>query len=171
MPSGSPYERTQRSPLIVFVLGPVLFAGAFFLTEALEPGVILVGLVGLVALVLVDFWSLTVRVDEDAVNLRFGIGLIQRTVALERIEAAARVRNRWWYGWGIRLTPHGWLWNVAGLDAVELRLRNGKVFRIGTDDPTGLQTALEAALEARLSEEVGDAAPRISVSTGDPDRA
>ena len=43
-------------------------------------------------------------------------------------------RNSWWYGWGIRLTPHGWMWNISGLDAVELTYRNGKKFRIGTDE-------------------------------------
>ena len=157
------YERRQRSSLTVVVPVLVLVAGAFLLREQLDQVLILAALL---ALVLANIWSLTVRVDEDAVNLRFGIGLIQRTVALERIKAAARVRDRWWYGWGIRLTPHGWLWNVAGLDAVELRLENGKVFRIGTDDPAGL----EAALEARLGQEVGEVTRRAPVSPGDSDR-
>jgi hypothetical protein len=37
-------------------------------------------------------------------------------------------------GWGIRALHKGWLWNIAGLDAVELELKTGRVFRIGTDD-------------------------------------
>lgn len=139
----APYEKRQRGSLIVFMLSLLLVAGVFFLRDALVPGLTLAAVV---ALLLASFGSLEVRVDEEAVKLRFGVGLIRRTIALDRIESAARVRNRWWYGWGIRLTPHGWLWNVAGLDAVELRLTDGKLFRIGTGDPEGLQGALEARL-------------------------
>jgi len=142
----APYEKRQRGSLIVFMLSLLLVAGVFFLRDALVPGLTLAAVV---ALLLASFGSLEVRVDEEAVKLRFGVGLIRRTIALDRIESAARVRNRWWYGWGIRLTPHGWLWNVAGLDAVELRLTDGKLFRIGTGDPEGL----EGALEARLARE------------------
>ena len=143
MSSGTPYERRQRSPLILVALGTLLLAAAFLLREEVEPGLILLTVV---TLLLANFGSLTVRVDEGAVKLRFGVGLIRRTIPLDRIQAAARVRNRWWYGWGIRLTPHGWLWNVAGLDAIELRLTTGKLFRIGTDDPEGLETALRNRL-------------------------
>ena len=142
----APYEKRQRASLIVFMLCLLLVAGVFFLRDALVPGLTLAAVV---ALLLASFGSLEVRVDEEAVKLRFGVGLIRRTIALDRIESAARVRNRWWYGWGIRLTPHGWLWNVAGLDAVELRLTDGKLFRIGTGGPEGL----EGALEARLARE------------------
>ena len=40
------------------------------------------------------------------------------------------------------------LYNVSGLDAVELRLKSGDIRRIGTDDPQGLAAALEAAARA-----------------------
>jgi hypothetical protein len=56
--------------------------------------------------------------------------------------AARIVRNRWWYGFGIRLIPHGSLWIVWGLDAVELNLVTGKVLRIGTDEPGALLAAI-----------------------------
>jgi len=55
------------------------------------------------------------------------------------------VRNKWWYGLGIRLTPHGWLYNVSGLDAIEIVRRSGKTFRVGTDEPKALAAALRAA--------------------------
>jgi hypothetical protein len=35
------------------------------------------------------------------------------------------------------------LYNVSGLDAVELRLKSGQVRRIGTDDPHGSAAALK----------------------------
>ena len=163
MSSGTPYERRQRSPLILVALGTLLLAAAFLLREEVEPGLILLTVV---TLLLANFGSLTVRVDEGAVKLRFGVGLIRRTIPLDRIQAAARVRNRWWYGWGIRLTPHGWLWNVAGLDAVELRLQDGKVFRIGTDDPAGLA----AAVEAHLGQEIAEPPRGAGVPARDPEQ-
>jgi hypothetical protein len=49
----------------------------------------------------------------------------------------------WLNGFGIRVRP-GWrLYNVSGLDAVELRLKTGDIRRIGTDDPRGLAAALK----------------------------
>ena len=74
--------------------------------------------------------------------MRFGLGIIRRTIALADVTGCTVVRNPWWYGWGIRLIPHGWMWNVAGLDAVELQFRTGRRFRIGTDDPEGLAAAI-----------------------------
>ena len=59
------------------------------------------------------------------------------------IAIVTQVRNRWWWGFGIRWTPHGWMWNISGLDAVELTYHNGKKFRIGTDEPEALLEALK----------------------------
>ena len=89
------------------------------------------------------FWGLTVEVNKDIVRLAFGFGIIHRSIPRERIAAVTRVRNRWWYSLGIRLTPHGWMWNISGLDAVELTYHDGKKFRIGTDEPEALLEALK----------------------------
>jgi hypothetical protein len=64
---------------------------------------------------------------------------------VQEIRDARAVRNRWFYGWGIRLTPHGWMFNVSGLDAVELDLPNGRRFRNGTDEPERLLAAIRQA--------------------------
>ncbi len=47
----------------------------------------------------------------------------------------------WYYGWGIRgwLWPKMWIYNVSGFDAVEIKLKNGKMYRIGTDEPKKLE--------------------------------
>ncbi len=59
-----------------------------------------------------------------------------------RIVACEPIRIKWWYGWGIHLTAYGWLYNVSGLNAVAITLRNGRKFALGTDDPNGLVKAL-----------------------------
>jgi len=86
--------------------------------------------------------SLTVEIREGFLRWRFGPGLIRKQVRLAEIERTQAVRNRWYYGWGIRLTPHGWLYNVSGLEAVEVQLHTGKKFRLGTDEPEELVRAL-----------------------------
>lgn len=90
--------------------------------------------------------TLTVEVDDSLVRIKFGVGLIRKSFRLEEIASAQPVRNRWWWGWGIRLYPGGWLYNVSGLDAVELVMKNGKRFRIGTDEPQALADFIQFKL-------------------------
>lgn len=103
-------------------------------------------------LVLTAFYNLTVQIDAEHVRIRFGIGLIRKRFPLDQIASCRPVKNSWASGWGIRLTPNGWLFNVSGLDAVELKMQNGKTVRIGTDQPQALATAIEQALEARRTD-------------------
>ena len=91
------------------------------------------------------FMSLNISIHESQLKLSYGIGLIRRQIPIERIQAASPVRNRWWYGFGIRKTPKGWMWNIQGLSAVELIYTDGGRFRIGTPDPEGLAAAITAA--------------------------
>jgi hypothetical protein len=97
------------------------------------------------------FSSLQTAVDSDFLHISYSVGLIRRKIPLGSIKSVKQVRNRWWYGLGIRLTPHGWLWNIQGMDAIELTYENGKCFRVGTDDPEGLQSALTTAAELEPS--------------------
>ena len=88
------------------------------------------------------FWGLTIEVNSKEIRLCFGLGLIKRTICRKKIDQVTQVRNRWWYGWGIRLTPHGWMWSMGELDAIELTYSNSKKFRIGTNQPQFLLKAL-----------------------------
>lgn len=92
------------------------------------------------------FGTLTTAIDDAAVTCRFGpLGWIHERFAITDITTARAVRNSPVYGWGMRYIRHGRLWNVWGLDAVELQLRNGTRFRIGTDEPQALLAALRRA--------------------------
>jgi hypothetical protein len=85
---------------------------------------------------------LTSTVDGEAVAATFGWGWPRRRIAIEEIVAVRQVRNSWWHGWGIRKVSRGWMYNIAGREAVELELRGGRVFRIGTDEPAALLEAV-----------------------------
>lgn len=98
----------------------------------------------LIILILVSFGSLQVIIDKTYVRIKFGYGIYRKKFSLHDIMSAKIVKNRWYYGWGIR----GWLWskmriyNVSGFDAVEIKMKNGKTYRIGTDEPKKLEQAI-----------------------------
>jgi hypothetical protein len=111
--------------------------------EGAVPAVVLVVLAAvLVALFL--FHSMTVEVSRERIRIAFGPGVVRRTIRATDVRAARRVRNHWYYGWGIRLTPHGWLYSVSGLEGIELVLGDGRRVRIGSDDSDGLLRAIDA---------------------------
>jgi len=92
--------------------------------------------------VVVMFSRLTVTVNAGRVVAAFLFGRPLREIKFEDVTAVRQVRNRWIQGWGIRKISGGWMYNVWGLDAVELELSSGKVFRIGTNDSGNLFAAL-----------------------------
>jgi len=124
-------------------------AGVLLVILALAPrmgaslGLWLIAVV--LALVLLVFSALTVEVDRDAIRLRLGIGLVRKTIPLTRVQSWSPVSNPWYVGWGIRLGPGYWMWNVSGLSAVEIVYEDGRRFRIGTDEPEELSRAIERA--------------------------
>jgi len=92
------------------------------------------------------FSRLTIKIDEETLLACFGIGLICKKVPLSEIVRCESIRIRWWYGWGIHLTPYGWLYNVSGLDAVAIMLRDGRKFALGTNDPNGFTSAVRRSI-------------------------
>ncbi len=105
-----------------------------------------IGIPLLFLVLLTLFHSLNVAVTREEINLRFGVGFIRKKIAVADIRSASVARNRWYYGWGIRVTPHGWLYNVSGLNAVEIDRTKGKNIRIGTNEPGELLAAIHSVL-------------------------
>jgi hypothetical protein len=103
----------------------------------------------LVLFILSSFATLTVSIDENYLRVKFGYGIFARKFELNQIASVKTVKNHWYYGWGIRLWfwPKMWIFNVSGFDAVELVMKNGKIYRIGTDVPGELETAIKAVLK------------------------
>jgi len=141
------YRHTQVGYLMIVILA----AGVVGLSASVASGSgprALVVVVAILGLCLFLFPTLTAVVEGDSLRCFFGLGLIRREIPVTEILAVSVVRNPWTYGWGLRLIPGGWLWNVSGLDAVELRLHNGKLLRIGTDEPVALHAAIANAVRA-----------------------
>ncbi|OHA95436.1 MAG: hypothetical protein A3C62_02225 [Candidatus Zambryskibacteria bacterium RIFCSPHIGHO2_02_FULL_39_16] len=102
-----------------------------------------------ILLILASFTTLTVSIDENYLRIKFGYGIFRKRFVISEIASVERVKNHWYYGWGIRLWlwPKMWIYNVSGFDAVELVMKNGKVYRIGTNAPGELENAIKALLK------------------------
>jgi hypothetical protein len=152
------YRHTQRAGRIVSIALALSIAGAIvgiivgWHGAARGPRVAApVNLVVPVAVVIVaiitllQFSTLTIQVDATDLHWWFGpaaLPVIRKSVPLSDIAQLVVVRNPLWYGWGIHLTTRGWLYNIAGRDGIEVSLRSGQRFRIGTDEPEALAEAI-----------------------------
>lgn len=137
------YQHTQQGTLMLAVLG--IGAAAAGAAAIVNPSAgrwlgfaIAFGCILLAWL----FSSLTVIVNDDQLEWYFGPGAWKYRMARGDIATVSIVRNSALNGFGIRMRPGFRLYNVSGLDAVELQLKSGEVRRIGTDDAAGLAAAL-----------------------------
>ena len=147
------YQHSQPAVLLWAITGIVvifclMLAIGLAIDDAYQgdvlPGMLMLALP--IVAILAFFHSLTVKISADELRLAFGIGLIRKRFTIADIQSVSVVKNHWYQGWGIRKIRSGWLYNVSGFDAVEISLRNGRCYRIGTDQPRELCRAIEAAI-------------------------
>lgn len=136
------YQHTQSGTVTrLAALGGLVVASFLLVRIGARPVLwvlLIVALLGVVAMS-----SLTVEVDHERFRFWFGPGCLGRSFPLSDIRSWTAVRNPWWYGWGIHLTPRGWLYNVGGRGAVELELADGGRLRVGSDEPERLCEAID----------------------------
>ena len=152
------YKHTQIGylTLVVTLAVLVLFAWVYFTALAEPPSVdsgtnfAVSAIMVLILFILASFATLTASIDENYLRVKFGYGIFARKFVLNQIASVQAVKNRWYYGWGIRLWlwPKMWIYNVSGFDAVEITMKNGKVYRIGTDVPEELETAIKQSINS-----------------------
>ncbi len=155
MISNPMYKHTQSGKTVIMLIVPieaalVILAIVLWVLYSIWFGILLSVVISLMCSVLLyNFSSLTVTIDNDFINIKFGPGLMRKSFKLADITSCTIVKNKWWYGWGIHWFPNGWLFNVWGLDAVELLMNNGKVYRIGTDEPKILNDFIQMKLKEK----------------------
>jgi hypothetical protein len=148
------YEHTQVGwPMRIGLLAGAVVLLAMTAAEDLRQSptaLLALSLGAVLAVALGWLWSsLTVRIVDGALHLRFGLGLPRKTVPLADLASVEVTRTRFWEGWGMHRTRRGWLYNVSGFDAVLLRRKGGKALLVGTDEPVKLKAALDQALSGR----------------------
>jgi len=144
--NSSEYSHTQLGWLTLLLVTASIVATllvAFFTREL--PAIAFVVLIVLV-IALANFSTLTVTGDKNRLRISFGPGLVQKSFTFGEMTSCRIVTNPWYSGWGIRITPSGWLFNVSGFRAVEIQMKNGEAYRIGSDEPEKLETFLRQRL-------------------------
>jgi hypothetical protein len=144
------YEHSQQGRWIQALLGGaiIVVVGAAALLDgpAWVRGVLILA-AAIYYWLLITFGRLEVRIEAQVIAVSFGRGWPHRVIPLATVTAVAARRGRWWYGWGIRRIPSGWLWNVWGLDFVEIRHAGDKIFNVGTDEPLALVAAINQGID------------------------
>ncbi len=131
------YSHNQIGYLMILTIVGAIFIIALSAIQSSETA--LLGLILVMIAVLTLFYSLTVSIDDEKLEVKFGLGIIRKSFPIKMIISCRAVKNPWYYGWGIRYIPGGWLFNVSGYDAIEIIMNNKKRYRIGTDDSEELE--------------------------------
>lgn len=147
------YKHTQIGYLMLVITLIVLaFFSWAYITSSAEPvsfdsgpNLLITSIMILILFILVSFATLTVSIDENNVKIKFGYGIFIKNFPINQIASAKSVKNHWYYGWGIKVWfwPYMWIYNISGFDAVEITMKNGKIYRIGTDTPSELEIAIK----------------------------
>lgn len=144
------YHHTQRNAAAFFLLNlAALFPIGLFLSGVLPPGDVGARITVVVAAVVMmvsafAFSSLTITVRDGQLSWWFGPGIVKKTVPLATIVSAEPTTTSIINGWGIHPTGRGWLYNVAGRQAVLITQQDGKRFLLGTDEPDSLAQVIMA---------------------------
>jgi hypothetical protein len=141
------YKHTQfgAMTLIVFVATGVLMVLIVSSMIADDRMVVAITIIGLYILIVALFYAFTVEISEGKLNFWFGIGAIRKSYSLTEIQSTKEVENPWYYLWGVKSIPGGWLYAIAPGSAVEIVFNNGKIARLGTNEPEMLIKAIDDA--------------------------
>lgn len=150
------YKHTQIGYLMLVVTLAVLVFFVWIYTMALNevpavdsgPNLAVSAVMFFVIFILLSFAKLNVSIDEKYLKVKFGYGIFKKSFLVDEIVSAKIVKNKWYYGWGVRLWfwPRMFIYNVSGFDAVEIKMTNGKIYRIGTNQPQQLELEISKRL-------------------------
>ena len=137
------YSHTQTLPeKLLYGAGAASFLLGFSL-----PGLIMRMLMwGAAGGVLTMISSLTVEIENQTLKITFGKGIYKKEWNIDEFTDCRKVETKIWQGWGVHFIGNGWLYNIYGRDAIELKMRNGQVTLIGTDEPDKLLDALASII-------------------------
>ncbi|WDE06208.1 hypothetical protein SG34_004565 [Thalassomonas viridans] len=138
------YKNTQVGTALLMIFGAVIALLIIVSynkpNETIWPALFFLGLISLL------FSTLNIEVDHKQVKWSFGPSFWRKAIAIEEIESARVINTKWYYGLGVRFISTGWLYNVSGLRAVEIKLKNGKRVSLGTNEPENLLKAINSQL-------------------------
>ncbi len=128
-------------------LGAALCLLLAIIVEAPHTPVTLLVVAAILAVCALLFSSLTIELSDSSLSWWFGPGFLRKQVATAEITSAVVTKTRLIHGWGVHLARNGWLYNVSGFGAVQVILKSGKIFLLGSDEPEQLCAALKRAID------------------------
>lgn len=145
MKTASRYEETQMAVAMPWVVCGILLAAMVIGVAAAGEWLVLLAFLPVFAVIvalMLAFGRLDVTVGAGNLEWAFRWGVWRKRVALRDVATVRATRVPWWYGWGVSLTPRGWLYNVRGRGAVAVTARSGRTVLIGSDRPERLAEAI-----------------------------
>lgn len=139
------YSHTQIGYAMVALLTLGTFCATFWMIYL---GFTWIGFVILVVLdvSLILFSTLTVEINEGTLDIRIGPGILHKKFNLNDVRECFIPHSLFHPTLGERMMPDGWLYNLSGTHAVELKMKNGRYYRIGTDVPNELADQIRKSL-------------------------
>ncbi len=102
---------------------------------------------GFFVLALASFYSFTIQIADGNIKFWFGFGVARKSLPLEGILSVEIVKNPWYYLWGIKSIPGGWLYSIApGGRAIELIFKDDKKIHLGTNNSEEIKQRLDQAI-------------------------
>ncbi|MEM7358176.1 MAG: helix-turn-helix transcriptional regulator [Pseudomonadota bacterium] len=139
------YFNIQLGVALIAIFVAAIAISAWFLNQDKMTHSAFITMCVFLTVVCVLFATLTTRVTAEYLQWHFTFGFLGKKLALQDIASHRVVRNKVWWGLGLRLLPKGWLYCVSGLDAVEVVHKDGRITRIGTDEAPALDQAIQRA--------------------------
>ncbi|WP_055447846.1 hypothetical protein [Lacinutrix mariniflava] len=133
------YKQTQYGTFITTIISVIAISTGtlFVLQTGNNPisWVLLTSILLLFFLIILTFYKLTITIDNDKIEAKFGVGLLKRSLKIKDInyDSIENIKVPMLYGIGIRLTPYGWLYNVKTGNAIKIKSNNSTFF-VGTED-------------------------------------
>ena len=137
------YKNIQKWTLIIWTLGflAILYLALFIQWYQYEVATIMI----IIFFILLMFSTLTVIIKGKYLKIKFWPWIFSKKFLLSDIKSVKKVKNHWYYGWWIRVWfwPYMWIYNISWFHAVEITLKNKRIYRIGTNKPKELEKAIE----------------------------
>ena len=148
---------TQFGTFSVIVMLPIfIFSLIMLFMKGLDNFVMgaIFGVLALSLLIcLLIFYKITIYINETYISFKLGIGLVSKKYLIADIKSCKPVKNEPLFGIGIKIIPNGMLYNVSGLQAIELTFKNRKSkIRIGTNQPEEIASIINKMIENEKSE-------------------
>ncbi|NBA88705.1 hypothetical protein GVN16_23225 [Emticicia sp. CRIBPO] len=144
------YNRTQTGWLVIAIFGFILIrmitSYVLLMQEGKGPSDPLLFFIPFFGFCFLNFYQLTIAVDEKKIYVIYGIGLIRIKISPDRVNYVKSTETPWYAGFGIRFLYRGMLYNIQGRKAVEVGYQKGgknKVVFLGTADQEALKRCIE----------------------------